>query len=151
MYDPEIFSVLFQQARIKPSVLQNRWHASTGHDVSLLSQLSPILSPNTFPAPVDLESPDPKGVIYQPFWTLTGNQRLLQSEPVAVLSAEKGLTPAQVVYAFVAQGMGLPGLSTCVLSGTKDHAHMKEAVQSVELEPWDDEELASLRREVYGE
>ena len=36
VYDPQIFSVLFEKARIKPYVLQNRWHASTGHDLSLI-------------------------------------------------------------------------------------------------------------------
>lgn len=151
VYDPHIFSVLFEKARIKPYVLQNRWHASTGHDVSLLAQLSPVLSPNMYPLSLDSIVDAPRGVTYQPFWTLTGNQRLLQSESVARLSSRKGLTPAQVVYAFVSQGMGLLGLSTCVLSGTKDPAHMKEAVEAVQCEPWDDEELASIRRDVYGE
>ncbi|KAL9935876.1 hypothetical protein V8E36_005453 [Tilletia maclaganii] len=33
---------------IAPTILQNRWHNSTLHDVSLFSSLSPTLSPNDF-------------------------------------------------------------------------------------------------------
>lgn len=146
--------MLFERARIKPYVLQNRWHSSTGHDVSLLALLSPILSPNTFPPPSDVDGEQPRGVTYQPFWTLTGNQKLLQSDAVALVSAQRSLTPAQVVYAFVSQGLGLPGLAACVLSGTTDSQHMREAVAAVraaEADPWDEAELASLRQEVYGE
>ncbi|KAE8246962.1 hypothetical protein A4X06_0g4796 [Tilletia controversa] len=33
---------------IAPTILQNRWHGSTLHDVSLFSLLSPTLSPNDF-------------------------------------------------------------------------------------------------------
>lgn len=142
---------MFEKARIKPSILQNRWHSSTGHDVSLLSQLSPVLSPNTFPPSAHFDEDGPRGVTYQPFWTLTGNPRLLQSDAVAALSVEKSLTPAQVVYAFVSQGMGLPGLATCVLSGTQNEEHMKEAVDAVHLPSWTDDQLASIRKEVYGE
>ncbi|WFD04685.1 hypothetical protein MVES1_000008 [Malassezia vespertilionis] len=149
VYDPEIYQALFQAARIKPSILQNRWHHSTGHDVSLLSLLSPLLSPNDFPL---LDGAlQPRGITYQPFWTLTGNTRLLESTPVAIMASKYNLTPSQVVYAFVHQGLGLPGLCTCVLSGTKNEEHMREAVQAVDSPPWTKDELASLRIEVYGE
>lgn len=151
VYDPRIFAALFEHARIKPSVLQNRWHSSTGHDVSLLAQLSPVLSPNTFPPAPDPVVQPPQGVVYQPFWTLTGNPHLLESAPVITVAGEKNLTPAQVVYAFVAQGMGIAGLSTCVLSGTCDPIHMREAVAAVELPIWDEETIALIRKEVYGE
>ncbi|WFD00402.1 hypothetical protein MYAM1_003151 [Malassezia yamatoensis] len=151
VYDPEIFQALFQHARIKPSIVQNRWHSTTGHDVSLLSLFSPQMSPNAFPYAADVNSDDPKGVVYQPFWTLTGNQRLLDSDAVAVLAIKYHITPAQVLYAFVHQGFGLPGLQTCVLSGTTDEKHMREAVQAVNLTPWAEDDLTVLRSEVYGE
>ena len=149
VYDPTIFGTLFQLARIKPSILQNRWHHSTGHDVSLLSMLSPVLSPNTFPTPPDGVSPI--GVTYQPFWTLTGNTRLRQSAVVAEIASKYALTPEQVVYAFVHQGMGIPGLTACVLSGTTNEDHMREAIAATELEPWPEADIVALRREVYGE
>lgn len=151
VYDPQIFQTLFQLARIKPSVVQNRWHSSTGHDVSLLPLLSPTLSPNAFPPAASVGDEPPHGVIYQPFWTLTGNHRLLESDTVAVLAIKHNLTPAQVIYAYVHQGLGIPGLSTCVLSGTKDEKHMEEAVRAVSLDPWEEDDLTALRSELYGE
>ncbi|WFC95694.1 hypothetical protein MBRA1_002347 [Malassezia brasiliensis] len=151
VYDPQIFQTLFQLARIKPSIVQNRWHSSTGHDVSLLPLFSPQMSPNTFPPPAYTDVEAPHGVTYQPFWTLSGNQRLLDSDTVAVLAIKHSLTPAQVVYAFVHQGLGIPGLRTCVLSGTKNEAHMEEAVQAVSLDAWEEDDLTALRAEVYGE
>ncbi|WFD32424.1 hypothetical protein MSPP1_003471 [Malassezia sp. CBS 17886] len=151
VYDPEIFQALFKLAKIKPGILQNRWHGSTGHDVSLLALLSPALSPNLFPAPPEPFEEDTRGIVYQPFWILTGNARLLQSHAVAQISAARKLTPEQVVYAFISQGLGIRGLPTCVLSGTTDERHMREAVEAVRSPPWSDEEIATVRREVYGE
>lgn len=151
MYDPHIFKTLFQLARIKPSIVQNRWHSSTGHDVSLLSMFTPTLSPNAFPPPADVGEAQPEGVLYQPFWTLTGNQRLLDSDTVAVLAIKHSLTPAQVVYAYVQQGLGIPGLRTCVLSGTRNEKHMDEAVRATSLDRWEEDDLTALRSELYGE
>lgn len=103
-------------------------------------------------APPELAEPAwPRGIIYQPFWTLTGNPRLLASHVVAALSSRYSLTPAQVLYAFVHQGFGLPGIEACVLCGSQDETHMAEAVRATQLEPWSDDELEELRREVYGE
>ncbi|WFD35849.1 hypothetical protein MCUN1_002717 [Malassezia cuniculi] len=149
VYSPEIFSALYGLARIKPSVLQNRWHSSTGHDVSLLSLLSPSLSPNTFPTYADGSTP--RGIVYQPFWTLTGNPALLRSESVVKMCIKHDLTPAQVVYAYVHQGLGIAGLTGCVLTGTSDENHMREAVAATQLEPWSEEDISMVRQEVYGE
>lgn len=149
VYSPEIFRALYRMARIKPSILQNRWHSSTGHDVSLLSQLSPNLSPNTFPTRADGTSSP--GIVYQPFWTLTGNPALLRSESVVKMCIKYDLTPAQVVYAFVHQGMGIPGLSCSILSGTTDERHMCAAVAAARLDTWSDEDIGMIRQEIYGE
>ena len=71
VYDPRIWNALRSLSnRIKPQVLQNRWHHATGHDVSILPTLSSVLSPNEFPLRQD--GSQQEGVRYQPFWTLTG-------------------------------------------------------------------------------
>lgn len=149
VYSPEIFSALYNMARVKPSILQNRWHSSTGHDVSLLSLLTPSLAPNTYPTRSD--GSVPRGIIYQPFWTLTGNPTLLRSESVVKMCIKHDLTPAQVVYAFVHQSLGIPGLPACVLSGTTNEQHMREAVSATQIEPWSEEDVALIRQEIYGE
>ncbi|SNX86770.1 uncharacterized protein MEPE_05479 [Melanopsichium pennsylvanicum] len=151
VYDPNIFQAISRTTTITPSIVQNRWHYTTGHDVALLSLLSPILSPNDYGEKVDSR----QGVVYQPFWSLTGNPNLLSSVEVQDISIQKCWTPQQTVYAFLAAGMGLPGLKVTVLSGTNDERHMVEAVTAVEEAckegTWKKGELDRIRRIVYGE
>uniref|UniRef100_V5ECR4 NADP-dependent oxidoreductase domain-containing protein n=1 Tax=Kalmanozyma brasiliensis (strain GHG001) TaxID=1365824 RepID=V5ECR4_KALBG len=147
-YDADIFSAISRTSSIPPTVLQNRWHYTTGHDVALLSLLSPTLSPNDY-------KEGRKPVVYQPFWSLTGNPNLLASVEVQDLAIQKGYTPQQVVYAFLASGMNVPGLQVTVLSGTSNEEHMVQAVRAVEEakdgKKWEEGELDRLRRVVYGE
>ena len=49
-------------ARVKPAVLQNRFYADSGYDVELRRFC------------------DVHGVVYQSFWTLTGNRDILFDE-----------------------------------------------------------------------
>ncbi|CBQ69507.1 conserved hypothetical protein [Sporisorium reilianum SRZ2] len=148
VYDPHIFTAIARTTTIPPTVLQNRWHYTTGHDVALLSLLSPTLSPNDYGDKRD-------AVVYQPFWSLTGNPNLLASVEVQDTAISKRWTPQQVVYAFLASGMNVPGLRVCVLSGTTNEQHMAEAVAAVHagasVETWSDGELDKIRRVVYGE
>ena len=149
VYDPDIFQAIARTTRIPPSVVQNRWHYTTGHDVALLSLLSPALSPN------DYANGKGQGVVYQPFWSLTGNPNLLASVEVQDLAIQKGWTAQQTVYAFLAAGMNIPGLTVSVLSGTTNEQHMVEAVKAVEdatkPDTWNDGELDRIRKVVYGE
>jgi len=149
VYDPDIFQAIARTTRIPPSVVQNRWHYTTGHDVALLSLLSPALSPNEY------ANGKAEGVVYQPFWSLTGNPNLLSSVEVQDLAIQKGWTPQQTVYAFLAAGMNIPGLKVTVLSGTSSEQHMEEAVKAVEAAAkegtWKEGELDKIRRVVYGE
>ncbi|PWN46500.1 Aldo/keto reductase, partial [Violaceomyces palustris] len=135
VYDPQIFKALFSAARIKPSILQNRWHFSTGHDRE------------------EGEEEEARGITYQPFWSLTGNPRLLVSPPVQDIAVRRKLTSAQVVYGFIKQGMGIPGLEAAVLCGTTDETHMREAVEVASRAEgtWEEAELEMVRKEVYGE
>jgi diketogulonate reductase-like aldo/keto reductase len=150
-YDPRIWSTLNSLMRRVPcSVLQNRWHASTGHDISILPTLSPVLSPNAFPASQD--GPPPEGVRYQPFWTLTGNPKLLDSTPVLATAAERGWTPEQVLYRFVSQGFGIAGVSVTVLCGSTTEKHVREAVLAVqEGEDLEEQTIEAIRKEIYGQ
>lgn len=124
VYDPDIFQAISRTTLIPPSIVQNRWHYTTGHDVALLSLLSPTLSPN------DFDKTQRQPVVYQPFWSLTGNPNLLASVEVQDLAIRKGWTPQQVVYAFLASGMNIPGLTVSVLSGTTSEEHMVEIAAS---------------------
>lgn len=157
IYDARILAALRRSAkRVAPRIVQNRWHHTSGHDVSLLSSFSPVLSPNDFAVEAKVtDSPDTKAsqsIYYQPFWVLTGNPRLLSSEAVLKAASTHKWTAAQVVYRFVAQGFGIPGVQCTVLSGTTDEAHMREAVHAViGDEQLEDSEMDAIRKVIYGE
>lgn len=158
VYDARILEALRRSAkRIGPRILQNRWHHTSGHDVSLLSSLSPTLSPNDFTDEKEKvnagqDDQDQAGIIYQPFWTLTGNPRLLNSDAVKQAANRLQWTEAQVIYRFVKQGFGIPGLQCVVLSGTTDEKHMREAAFAVlGQDELNAKEIESIRIIIYGE
>ncbi|MCJ1339161.1 hypothetical protein MMC09_004450 [Bachmanniomyces sp. S44760] len=98
-----------EEVTIKPSVVQNRFYGETGWDTSLRRFCRE------------------KGVIYQCFWTLTGNPSLLKSEVVTKVSEAlrvsnwgQDVSKEVALYVLV---MGLDGL--CVLNGTTDEGRMR--------------------------
>ncbi len=150
-YDPRIWAALRSSMSVVPcTVLQNRWHGSTGHDISILPTLSPVLSPNDFP--MNADGTQSQGVRYQPFWTLTGNPKVLDSTPVLSAAVERSWTPEQVLYRYVSQGFGIAGVKVTVLCGSTTKAHMKEAVAAVEQgEDLPEDVMEAIRKEVYGQ
>ncbi|KAL7557471.1 hypothetical protein ACA910_002375 [Epithemia clementina (nom. ined.)] len=104
------FSTLYEMARIKPSVAQNRFHAETGFD----TKLRHFCRDN--------------GIWYQSFWTLTANRVALGHNPEIQKMAEAhGLTPQTLMFAFLmSTGYITP------LSGTTSKQHMAEDVAIME-------------------
>jgi diketogulonate reductase-like aldo/keto reductase len=101
---------LCEQARIQPSVLQNRFHADTGYDVELR------------------EFCRPRRIIYQSFWTLTGNPQLLAHEAVRGLARRHGRTVAQILFRFLTQ------IGIVPLTGTRSAAHMRQDLAIFDFE-----------------
>lgn len=104
---------LIDEAAIKPAFVQNRCYARTGWDREVRELCRRA------------------NITYQGFSLLTANRTELAMPQVAALAERKGLTVAQLVFAFAhAVGM-LP------LTGTSDPAHMAEDLASiaVALEP----------------
>lgn len=108
-YDYNTFTTLWEMARIKPSVLQNRFYAESNFDTDLRAFC---------------KSHD---IWYQSFWTLTANRHALQTAEVAELAHAKGLTPQTLLFAFL---MSLGYVTP--LSGTTDLRHMAEDVGVME-------------------
>ncbi|KAL7481969.1 hypothetical protein ACHAW6_007654 [Cyclotella cf. meneghiniana] len=98
---------LYQEATIKPAVVQNRFHDKTKYDV----QLREIC--NLY------------GIKYQSFWTLTApsNRRAMANDDWKEMAREKGLTPQTLMYAF------MMALGHTPLDGSSDVNHMKEDVK----------------------
>jgi diketogulonate reductase-like aldo/keto reductase len=108
-YDFHKFETLYQQARIKPKVLQNRFYAESNFDTELRQFCKE------------------HAIHYQSFWTLTANRKALATKEVMDLAAQHGLTAQTYLYAFL---MSLGYVTP--LSGTTSPTHMAEDVAVME-------------------
>jgi diketogulonate reductase-like aldo/keto reductase len=118
-YDPASLEVLYQAAKVKPAVVQNRFYAQTGYDREIR------------------EFCRQHEIIYQSFWTLTANPRLLADASVTALASKYARTPAQILFRYLTQSDVVP------LTGTTSVAHMREDLQIFEFR-LDDGELAAV-------
>ena len=103
-YDYKMFTKLYDQARIKPSVLQNRFYDQSGFDVELRQFCRE------------------KDIRYQSFWTLTANRKALASPDIKALASEMKMSPEALMYVFMLSQGHTP------LDGTTDPEHMAEDV-----------------------
>ncbi|CAH0059513.1 unnamed protein product [Clonostachys solani] len=99
--DLDTLKMLHEQARVKPAVVQNRFYNGTAYEVELR------------------EFCNSHGVIFQSFWTLSGNPKLAKSRPVLDVAQLAGVEPEVAYYALV---LGLEGL--IILNGTTNESHM---------------------------
>ena len=121
-YDQQQFEYLYQQARIKPAVLQNRFYADSGYDCGLRQFCRQ------------------QHIVYQSFWTLTANPQLLGHETVQQLAKQYQCTTAQLFFRYLTQTDILP------LTGTSSAQHMREdlAIFKLTLTPADCAALTKL-------
>lgn len=93
---------LWNAARIKPSIVQNRFYADTNFDTDIRNFCKE------------------QGIIYQSFWTLSASRKALKTKDIANLAENKNLSPQTLMYAFMMT------LGHTPLCGTTDKAHMVE-------------------------
>jgi diketogulonate reductase-like aldo/keto reductase len=101
-YDIERLKALWRDARVKPAVVQNRFHAETGYDREIRAFCTE------------------HGIVYQSFWTLTANPLLLVDDAIRDAAQRHGRTPEQVLFRYLTQQGAVP------LTGTRSLAHMQE-------------------------
>lgn len=94
---------IYERANIKPAVVQNRFYLNTRFDIGLRKFCRE------------------KSIIYQSFWTLTANPRLVYSAEVGSLANQLGISKQAALYAMVL-GLG----NTVILDGTKKVQTMKD-------------------------
>jgi diketogulonate reductase-like aldo/keto reductase len=114
-YDLAVFKRLHDEARVKPTVLQNRFYAETGYDQELRAYCREF------------------GVVYQSFWTLTANPHILKSRVVQELARQYQRTEAQIFFRFLTQ------IGIVPLTGTTSDQHMQEDLAIFEFEIAGDE------------
>ncbi|KAL7467825.1 hypothetical protein ACHAXS_008063 [Conticribra weissflogii] len=103
-YRVEDVKFAYEQARIKPKVVQNRFYSDSGHDVEI----------RRFCQEHDIE--------YQSFWTLTANPKAYRHPAALQLAKKKGLSPEGLFYAFCMT------IGITPMDGTTDKQHMKEDI-----------------------
>jgi diketogulonate reductase-like aldo/keto reductase len=101
-YRLEALQTLWSAARIKPAVVQNRFHAETGYDRELR------------------EFCTSHQISYQSFWTLTANPLLLAHESIGTLASQFGRTREQILFRYLTQ------IGIVPLTGTRSEVHMRE-------------------------
>jgi diketogulonate reductase-like aldo/keto reductase len=117
-YQLEQLQTLFDSARVKPAVVQNRFYADTGYDRGIRAFCRQ------------------HGIIYQSFWTLSANPHLLTHRTVRELASRHGRTPAQILFRYLTQNDVVP------LTGTRSATHMREDLAIFEFELTDFERAA---------
>lgn len=108
-YDYDTFTAIYEKARVKPSVLQNRFYEDSDWDQELRSFC------------------EDHGIWYQSFWTLSANRHALATREAKEWAESKQLTPQTLIYAYLMSlGYGTP------LDGTTSVDHMKEDIAVME-------------------
>jgi diketogulonate reductase-like aldo/keto reductase len=102
-YDLETLRFLYENARIKPSVVQNRFHDENGYDVAIRKFC------------IDHE------IEYQTFWTLS-SKHFTSDKRVQTMAKYRAISTEQLLYALVIY------LGHAPLSGTTSNAHMGEDI-----------------------
>jgi diketogulonate reductase-like aldo/keto reductase len=125
LYDFNGFKKLYDDARHKPSVIQNRFYADSNFDSDIRQFCRE------------------KNIFYQSFWTLTANPQILQHPLVQKLAQERHGTPAQVFFRF------LLDIGLTPLTGTANDTHMKEDLQVLQWPSLDNDSIAKLKKLVH--
>jgi len=114
-YELRQLESLYNEARIKPAVLQNRFHADTryDHDIRVYCRK--------------------QNIIYQSFWTLTANPQVLSHRTVTGLADKYQRTGAQILFRYLTQ------IGVAPLTGTRSASHMREDLAIFEFQLTDPE------------
>jgi len=109
-YDPQQLQFLYENATVKPAVIQNRFYAETQYDRTIRDFCQQ------------------QRIIYQSFWTLTGNPKVLAQSTLQMLAAKYHRSVAQVFFCHLHQIGIIP------LTGTTSEIHMKDDLAVTDFE-----------------
>ena len=125
LYSIDRLKELYDDARHKPAVIQNRFYAETNFDHSIRQFCRE------------------KNIFYQSFWTLTANPQILSHPVINQLAQERQATSAQVFFRF------LMDIGLTPLTGTTSEKHMKEDLQILQWPPLDNESIVKIKRLIH--
>lgn len=109
-----VLTSLYQSATIKPSVVQNRFFPGTRYDTALRQFCRE------------------KNIIYQAFWTISANPKLLFSDPVSLIARSVAIAIETAHYGLI---LGIGNIA--VLNGTTAESRMASDREGLaKLEQW---------------
>jgi diketogulonate reductase-like aldo/keto reductase len=114
----EQLKALYNLARVKPAVVQNRFYAETGYDSEIRAFCKQ------------------QRIVYQSFWTLTANPHIVGHAAITSLASKYGRTAEQILFRYLTQSDVVP------LTGTRSETHMREDLAIFEFELTDRERAA---------
>jgi len=110
-----VLQAIVAAVKVKPTMVQNRFYPDTRYDVPLRKFCQE------------------NGIVYQSFWTLTGNPKLLRCPAVIDLTKAAGVSKEIALYSLVM------GLDIAVLNGTTSKDNMEADLEGVALvQKWRD-------------
>jgi diketogulonate reductase-like aldo/keto reductase len=109
-YSLELFKELYNSAKVKPTLIQNRFYADTGYDKELRAFCDSV------------------SVFYQSFWTLSANPHILNDSIIKDLTEKYNKSAATIFFAYLSTIKIIP------LTGTTSKDHMKDSLSLSELE-----------------
>ena len=109
-YDPRQFELLYRKAKVKPAVIQNRFYAETHYDRTIRDFCHQ------------------QHIIYQSFWTLTANPKILAHTSLQTLATKYQRSTTQIFFRYLKQIDIIP------LTGTTSKNHMKEDLAIIEFD-----------------
>ena len=114
-YELDVLKYLFNNAKVKPTILQNRFYAQSGYD----KKLRAFCNENN--------------IKYESFWSLTANPNILANEVLQTLSNKYQRGVAEIFYRF------LNHINITPLNGTTSTKHMIEDLKISEFELLEEE------------
>ena len=114
-YDLQQLEFLYRTADVKPAVIQNRFYADSQYDRAIRDFCKQ------------------QQIIYESFWTLTANPRILADATLQNLAAQYRRSAAQVFFRYLSQIGIIP------LTGTTSASHMQEDLAIFDFELTADE------------
>lgn len=108
-YSLEVLEYLYDHSKIKPAIVQNRFHAKTDYDKEIRQWC------------------EARHIIYQSFWSLTGNPEIFLEEILDNISQKHQKSSAEIWFAFLRE------LNIVPLTGTSSSKHMIEDLASLDI------------------
>jgi diketogulonate reductase-like aldo/keto reductase len=124
VHDRDFLTKLQNDARVKPAIIQNRFHSNRGYDIELRTLFKEM------------------GMANQLFWVLTGSAGgKVKNDAIVEISRRQGVSPQVLLYSFIVVCLG--GIP---LIGSKSLNHMEEDVNSLMRKPlkWNDKDFETV-------